>query len=169
MQNKSRIFYFENLHLKLSKGFTLVEMLMVVAIISVLAITVFSAINPSKRIKNAKDDRRLVDIDSLLTAIHSYTIDNKGSLPSGLSSGMVEKQLGTGSSGCNISSGGCSVAGSSDCVDLSSSLVDYVRFVPQDPDGTAVLTKYSVVITSNGMVTVKACGAEGGTNLWISR
>ena len=150
-------------------GFTLVEMLMVVAIIAVLAITVFSAINPSKRIKNAKDDRRLVDIDSLLTAVHSYTIDNKGSLPSGLSTGMVEKQLGTGSSGCNISSGGCSVGGSSDCVDLSTSLVDYLRFIPQDPDGTAVLTKYSIVVTSNGMVTIKACGQEGGSNLWISR
>jgi prepilin-type N-terminal cleavage/methylation domain-containing protein len=164
----------KNLHrkglvLSLSKGFTLVEMLMVVAIISVLAITVFSAINPSKRIKNAKDDRRLVDIDSLLTAIHSYTIDNKGSLPSGLTAGMVEKQLGTGGSGCNISTNGCAVSGSADCVDLSTPLVDYLRFIPQDPDGTAVLTKYSVIVTSNGMVTVKACGAEGGSNLWISR
>jgi len=151
------------------EGFTLIELLLVIVIISILAVTVFVALNPSKRIKDAKDDRRLSDINSILSAVHSSIIDNKGALPSGLTTGMVEKQLGTAGSGCAISTNGCSVAGDGDCVDLTTPMTKYLKTIPIDPDGTASLTKYSIIVDSNNMVTVRACAAEGGTNLLISR
>jgi prepilin-type N-terminal cleavage/methylation domain-containing protein len=154
---------------KHSPGFTLIELLVVIVIISVLAVTVLVALNPPKRIRDAKDDRRLTDIDSILTAVHEYFVDTKGSLPSGLSAGMVEKQLGTATSGCAISSGGCNVTGDGDCVDLNSPLSTFFLSIPIDPSGTAALTKYSIIVNSNNMVTVKACAQEGGTNLWMSR
>lgn len=153
----------------LKKGFTLIELLIVIVILSVLAVSVFVALDPAKRIKDAKDARRSTDIDSILTAVHEYIVDNKGSLPTGLSTGMAEKQLGTGTSGCAISSGGCNVAGAADCVNLATPLTKYLKTIPIDPDGTAILTKYSIVVDANNIVTVKACAAEGGTNISISR
>jgi prepilin-type N-terminal cleavage/methylation domain-containing protein len=155
--------------LKRNKGFTLIELLLVIVIISILAVTVFVALNPSKRIKDAKDDRRLADMDSILTAVHASIIDSKGALPSGLTTGMAEKQLGTAGAGCALSTGGCSVAGDGDCVNLTTPLDKYLKTIPIDPDGTAALTKYSIVVDANNMVTVKACAAEGGTNLSVSR
>jgi len=150
-------------------GFTLIELLVVIVIISVLAVTVLVALNPPKRIRDAKDDRRLSDMDSIRTAVHEYFVDTKGSLPAGLSSGMIEKQLGSAVTGCAISSGGCNVAGDGDCVDLTTPLAIYLQSIPIDPNGTASLTKYSIVVNANNMVTVKACAQEGGTNLWMSR
>jgi prepilin-type N-terminal cleavage/methylation domain-containing protein len=73
----------------MKKGFTLIEILMVVTILSVLAVSVFVALNPVKRLKDAKDARRSSDADTLLTAIHQYIVDNKGALPTGLSTSMV--------------------------------------------------------------------------------
>lgn len=156
------------------KGFTLIELLIVIAIISVLAVTVFVALNPAKRLKDGKDARRSTDIESILTAVHEYIVDNKGSYPTGLTAGMVEKQLnvGTTDGGCVISTGGCSVAAAADCVDLTTPLVKYLKFIPADPNitvGTSGVTNYSVVVDTNGIVTIKACAAEGGTNLSVSR
>jgi len=150
-------------------GFTLIELLIVIAIIAVLAVSVYVALDPAKRIKDAKDARRATDIESILTAIHEYTVDNKGTIPTGLTAGMIEKQLGTGTSGCIVATGGCTVAGASDCVNLTTPLAKYLKTIPVDPDGTAGLTGYSAIVDSNGIVTIKACKAEGGTNISVSR
>jgi len=153
------------------KGFTLIELLVVIMIISVLAVTVYVALDPSKRIKDAKDSRRLTDMNSILTAIHEYIVDNKGKLPTGLSTSMTEKQLGTSVSGCDgMNVGGCAVGASADCVDLSTPLGKYLKTMPIDPGtGSASLTHYSVTVDANNIVTIKACAAEGGTDLSVSR
>ncbi len=153
-----------------SKGFTLVELLLVIVIISTLATTVFVALNPSKRIKDSKDSRRTADIDSVLTAIHSSIVDNKGALPTGLTAGMAEAQLGTDLTGCALATNGCAATATA-CLDLSGATVlgKYLKSIPVDPDGTAGKTGYSVVVDANSIVTVKACNAEGGTNISVSR
>lgn len=143
-----------------SFGFTLIELLVVVTIIAVLAVAVFAALRPAKRVEDAQDDRRRTDVNSILTAIHEYSVDNNGSLPSGLTTGMNEKQLGTAVTGCTTSSGGCSVAGASDCVDLTTVLAAYLKEIPVDPEGTASLTGYTVKVDSNGIATVRACLAN---------
>lgn len=143
------------------QGFTLIELMVVMAIISILAVSVFVALNPSKRIKDALDARRTTDISSILTAIHQYIVDNKGALPTGLVAGMVEKQLGSSTTGCSITSSGCNVTGSSDCIDLSTPLTTYLKSIPIDPaGGTAALTFYAVGVDVNGIVTVTACKAD---------
>ncbi len=155
---------------KFRKGFTLIELLIVIAIIATLAIVVFVALNPAQRFKDARDAKRVSDIDTLLTAIHASIVDNKGTLPSGLSSGMSETQLGTGGSGCAIATGGCSVVATA-CVDLTTPMVKYLKSMPIDPTTTftAAKTGYSVTVDANNIVTIKACGTEGSTNLSISR
>lgn len=150
-------------------GFTLIELLLVVAIIATLAIGVFVALNPSQRLKDSKDARRRTDVANVLTAVHAYIVDNGGALPSGLTAGMTESQLGTAASGCTVSTNGCAATATA-CVDLSTPLAAYLKDIPYDPStGSAAETNYSIVVDSNGIVTVKACGAEGGTNIETSR
>lgn len=153
-------------------GFTLIELLIVVAIISALAIAVFVALNPAQRLKDAKDARRTADADTILTAIHASIVDTKGSLPAGLTTSMAETQLGTGVSGCAIATGGCTVVAAA-CVDLTTPLAKYLKSIPIDPSGgttyTAVKTGYSVAVDANNIVTIRACGTEGTTNIFVSR
>lgn len=156
-------------HKSKSAGFTLIELLIVIAIIAALAVVVFVSLNPVKRLSDARDARRTTDVETMLTAIHTYIVDNKGSLPTGLSTSMVETQLGTAASGCAIATGGCAVAAAA-CLDLSTPLAKYLKSIPQDPKtGTAATTLYSVLVDANNIVTIKACGTEGTTNISQSR
>lgn len=151
------------------KGFTLIELLLVIGIIAILSVVVLVALNPAQRFKDARDARRSTDVETLLSAIHTSIVDSKGALPSGLSAGMSEAQLGTAGSGCALATGGCVVTTAA-CLNLTTPLVKYLASIPMDPNGgTAATTKYSVVVDTNGIVTVKACGTEGATNISASR
>lgn len=147
-------------------GFTLIEILLVIGMIAVLATVVFVALDPAKRFQDARNAKRATDAQSLLSAIQTSIVDTQGTMPAGIT--VVEKQIGTGP-GCAIATGGCNVVGATDCVDLTTPLAKYLKTMPQDPSGgTVALTRYSVVVDANGIVTVKACGAEG-TTISISR
>ena len=161
--------------LRLASGFTLIELLIVVAIIAALAVTVFVALDPATRLKQANDVRRQTDADTILTAIHTSIVDSKGVMPTGLTTPMLETQLGTGAAGvCSpVSTGGCSVAASTACVNLATPLAKYLKTMPIDPLGgstyDATKTGYTVTVDSNGIITIKACGTQGTTNVSVSR
>lgn len=156
------------------KGFTLIELLIVIVIIATLAVTVFVALNPAQRIKDAKDARRTSDVDTILSAVHAYIIDNKGSPPTGLEASTPIKQIGSDTSGCNGTVGSfCTIALlQAACIKLGGSgniLEKYLQANPIDPDGTAGKTKYAVEVDANGIVTVTACATEGTTVIKASR
>jgi len=159
-----------NKYTKSQKGFTLIELLVVMTIISTLAVVVFVALNPGQRLKDSRDARRTTDVDSLLTAVHQYIVDNKSASPGSLST--VEQQLGTAASGCAISTGGCSVTAAA-CLDLSTPLAKYLKSIPVDPLSTPTYsdgkTGYTAIQDSNGLVTIRACGTEGIANVYSSR
>jgi type IV pilus assembly protein PilA len=154
------------------KGFTLIELLIVVAIIAALAVTVFVALDPATRLKQANDARRTTDADTILSAIHTYIIDNKGAYPSGLAASTAETQLGSAATGCAIATGGCSAVATA-CLNLTTPLAKYLKSMPIDPLGGATYdatkTGYTVAVDANGIVTVKACGTQGTTNVSVSR
>lgn len=146
------------------KAFTLIELLVVVAILAILATVVFVALNPVKRFADARNARRFVDVDSILTAIHEYTVDNNGSLPAGISTS--EQQLGTCTTGGAVP---CTGAGAA-CLNISTTLAAYLKTIPTDPNaGSAATTGYSVIKDANNIVTVKACNSEVGTTVQVSR
>jgi prepilin-type N-terminal cleavage/methylation domain-containing protein len=148
------------------QGFTLIELLLVIGIIATLAIVAFVALDPAKRFQDARNARRVSDVETILTAVHQYIIDNRQSFPASLTEGL-EQTLGTGS-GCQNYDGGCDSRVDA-CLDLSTDLAKYLKTIPADPlDGSAENTKYTILRDSNKIVTVRACNAEE-TTISISR
>ncbi|MHB8362063.1 MAG: prepilin-type N-terminal cleavage/methylation domain-containing protein [Patescibacteria group bacterium] len=68
----------------MSKGFTLIEILIVIVIIAILALVVFVAINPVGRIADANNSTRQTDVQQVAHAILMYTNDHQGQYPGGL-------------------------------------------------------------------------------------
>lgn len=63
---------------RLMKGFTMIELLIVIAVLGVLAVAVLSAINPIEQINRGKDTGSRSDSEQLLSAIDRYyTTQNK--------------------------------------------------------------------------------------------
>ena len=158
-----------------NQGFTLVELLLVIGIIAVLAVVVFVALDPAKRFADARDARRTSNVETILSAVHQYVIDNKGSFPDTFSLNE-EWMLGSSGNYCvnntKAGEGGCN-ANNNSCLDLVTippySLAKYLKTMPFDPKtGTTEITQYSIMRNDNGIVTIKACDAEGG-NISVSR
>ena len=57
------------------KGFTLLELLIVIAILAILAAAVLVVINPAEILKKSRDTRRVNDLDSLRSALAMYITD----------------------------------------------------------------------------------------------
>lgn len=58
------------------KGFTLVEILIVVALIAILAVVALITINPAEAQRRARDTQRLKDISTLQSIVEQYLSDN---------------------------------------------------------------------------------------------
>lgn len=136
------------------KGFTLIEVLVVIAIISILATVVFVALDPVTRFADARNARRWNDVNSILTAVHQHIVDNDGDLPAGLSTSFAATEIGSCGS----------------CVDLAATLSAFLASMPLDPSaGNATNTGYEVAVDANNIVTVSAPDAENSETVQVSR
>jgi len=57
------------------KGFTLVELMIVIAILAILAAIVIFALNPAELFRRARDSQRMSDLRVLSSAISYYLAD----------------------------------------------------------------------------------------------
>ena len=146
------------------KGFTLLEILLVVAAIAILAGIVIVAINPNKQLGETRNAQRRADVNTILNAIYQYTLDSNGTLPAAIQqsatcSGATNEVCKTGGTCTNL-------------IDLSalSTNQKYLTSIPFDPStATANSTKYVVVKSANGRVTVCAPDAEQSATISVTR
>lgn len=73
-----RINTIQNNNYKRNRGFTLIEILVVIGIIAVLAAVVLVAINPSRQFKLARDSQRVSNVTAILNAVGQNIAENKG-------------------------------------------------------------------------------------------
>lgn len=134
------------------KGFTLIEILVVVALIAILAAITIIAINPQQNFQDARNTQRSSDVTQILNAVTQFTAQQGNALG----------DLGT-IPGCTTDT--VCVGTSTACVDLSANLVPtFLVSIPEDPQGgTAADTGYEICQEASGRVTVSAPGAESAT------
>ena len=58
--------------MKTKKGFTLLELLIVIGILAILSTTIIIVINPAQLLKKARDSQRISDLNTMKTAIAYY-------------------------------------------------------------------------------------------------
>src|SRR3989344_4950771 len=66
---------------KLRRSFTLIELLIVIALLGILSTSVLVAVNPTKRASQARDAQRKTQLSQIKNALEAY-LAVKGSYPS---------------------------------------------------------------------------------------
>ncbi|MDA3802277.1 MAG: type II secretion system protein [Patescibacteria group bacterium] len=128
-----------------TKGFTLLEILLVVAAIAILAGIVILAINPTKQLGDTKNAARRADVSTILNSIYQYSIDNNGSLPNDLTAT-------TNTEICHSDA-----TATTSCVFLGDLTPTYITAIPVDPDENGTeLTGYSIEVLPSGRIKVSA-------------
>ncbi len=154
--------------MKNNKGFTLLEILLVVAAIAILAGIVIVAINPSKQLGDTRNAQRRSDVNTILNAVYQYSIDNSGDMPW---SGVMDPGGGNGTEVC-VSATSSECTGASK-VDLSPLLLNeaFLVAIPSDPSGGCGTFGgcYTISTSTNGRVTVRAPGAEEGADITVKK
>jgi len=146
----------------LQSGFTLIELLVVVGILAVLLSIVLIAINPAKQFSQANNTKRRSDVNAILNAIDQYAADNKGSLPTGITTTDQDIKK---------------ISGADICASL---VTKYLAALPVDPktgggapitDCTSAYDTHYHVIQSgaDNRVTVTAPDAELSENISVTR
>ena len=144
------------------KGFTLLEVLLVVAIIAILAGIVIIAINPGKNLGDTRNAQRSADVNTILNGTYQYALDNNGTLPAGITTTATEI-CATGAASCT------------GLVDLAPLTLNgkYLVSIPKDPQCATVCAAngagYKINKDANGRLIVSAPFAEQSKTISVTK
>ncbi len=146
------------------KGFTILELVIVIAILGVLAGIVVVAISPGKNLAEGRNSQRTSDTSGIVSAVYQYALDNNGTLPASITTTPTEI-CATGAASCT------------GLIDLSvlSANEKYLVSLPKEPlCGTtggcnANGIGYRISKSANNRVTVSAPAAEQGKTISITK
>jgi type IV pilus assembly protein PilA len=124
-----------------NKGFTLIEILVVIGIIAILAAIVIIAINPARQFAQARNSQRTSNVNAILNGVGQYVSDNKGVLPAAVTAAVQ-----------NVADTGANLCATLVPTYMPALVVDPV----QDPDGAGALAQGQAVPTAS-------CGATYDT------
>lgn len=136
------------------KGFTLIEILIVIALIAVLAGIVIVALNPARQFASARNTQRSSNVNAILNAIGQNMADNRGVFT--CASGVIPAVATV----MRSSAGGYNIY---PCI-----VPTYIAQIVFDPSAAGAHftsasdydTAYTVLQDVNGRVTVAAPSAE---------
>ena len=145
-----------------NKGFTLIEVLIVIGIIAILATVVLVAVNPTRQFKLARDSQRTSNVNAILNAVHQNISEHRGTFVCEDEIREVPLVATVIKSDADINNPG----------HVAKCLVpDYLSALPFDPllEGAHYTstddydTGYEFLMDADGRITVKAVGELAGT------
>lgn len=151
-------------------GFTLIELIVVIGMLTILFAIVLVAVNPGRQFASSRNTARQNDVRAILNSVAQYAADNNGNLPASI----------TALTACNAPcAAGSQTAISNAAVDLCSLLTPrYISALPQDPNSnngapitscTTYTSGYTVTRDANNRVTIYAPNAENGATIYVTR
>jgi type IV pilus assembly protein PilA len=144
------------------KGFTLLEILLVIAIIAILASIIIVALNPSKQLADSRNAERRADVNTIINAIYQYAIDNDGDFPDDIpvtsTCSAVTEEI-------------CIATLCTSFTDLNDLIPDYIVDIPEDPLNESVTgSGYAAVQhTTSDRIIVCAPDAERSVTIEVER
>jgi prepilin-type N-terminal cleavage/methylation domain-containing protein len=125
------------------KGFTLLEILLVIAAIGILAAIVIVAINPNRQFAQVRDNVRQQNINAIYKALEQIMTDT-GSYPAAVPYGTYEAVCGGGNT--------------EECINIDTQLIPtYVAGIPRDPSAENYLIGIN---PTNNKISVWAVAGE---------
>ncbi len=138
------------------KGFTLIEILVVIGIIAILATVVIIAINPARQFAQARDSQRVSNLNAILNAIGQRMADNKGVFAGSVGSQICPTLPSTATEITSETPAATTTSAALGCL-----VPTYISVLPTDPSGpTAPGTGYSVLVDANGRIHISATTPE---------
>jgi prepilin-type N-terminal cleavage/methylation domain-containing protein len=152
----------QTLRNKNQRGFTLIEMLVVIAIIGLLASVVLLALNSAR--SKSRDAKRAADVRQIMTALELY-FNDCGSYPSsavaGIAMGTANQSLSNGSAAnCGTNLGGGGANGGFGTTPGATIYMAQTPSAPTPQDGTCVATSTS---------TAFGTGVNGNSYLYVGQ